>query len=55
MDWINLTKDRDGWRAVVDVIMKFLVPKNAGNLLTDSPLISQERLSCMNFISYLVS
>jgi hypothetical protein len=25
MDWINLAKDRDVWRAVVDAIMKLLV------------------------------
>jgi hypothetical protein len=26
MDWINLAQDRDQWRALVNTIMKLLVP-----------------------------
>jgi hypothetical protein len=26
MDWINLAQDRDQWRAVVNTMMKLLVP-----------------------------
>jgi hypothetical protein len=26
MDWIDLTEDRDQWRALVDTIMNFRVP-----------------------------
>jgi len=26
MDWIDLAQDRDGWRAIVNVVMKLLVP-----------------------------
>jgi len=25
MHWINLAQDRDSWRAVMDVVMNFLV------------------------------
>jgi hypothetical protein len=31
--WIHLSQDRDQWRAVLNVVMKFWVPKT-GNLLT---------------------
>jgi hypothetical protein len=33
MDWIDLAQDRDRWRALVNVVMKRLVPQNAGNFL----------------------
>jgi hypothetical protein len=34
MDWIPLAQGRDSLRALVNVVMSFWVPQNAGNLLT---------------------
>jgi hypothetical protein len=34
MDWINLARDRDRWRALVDTVVDFRVPYHAGNFLT---------------------
>jgi hypothetical protein len=34
MDWIDLAQDRDRWQDLVNAVMKFLVPQNAGNFLT---------------------
>jgi hypothetical protein len=35
MDWLDMARDRDRWRAVVNAVMNLLVPQNAGDFLTN--------------------
>ena len=43
MDWIDLAQNKDGWRAVVNAVMKFRVLLNAGFFLTSRGLVCFSR------------
>jgi hypothetical protein len=38
IDWIDLTQDKDQWRALVNTIMNLQVPENAGKFLSSCPI-----------------
>jgi hypothetical protein len=46
MDWIELAKDRDRWRVLVNVVMNLRVQQNVGNVLTGCKPVSFSRRLC---------
>ena len=51
MNWIDLSQDRDRWQALVIVVMKLWVLKNAGNFLTSSGPVSFSKRTLLHTVT----
>jgi hypothetical protein len=55
MDWINLTQDRDQWRALVNTAMHLGVPQNVGKFLSTCTSGGFSRRAQLHAVSQLVN
>jgi hypothetical protein len=53
-EWNELAVDRDNWRAVVNMAMKFRIPQNAGNFLCSLETVSLSRRTLLLVVSLFV-
>jgi hypothetical protein len=54
VDWINLAQDRNKWRAVLNIVMNFLLPYSLEVLDQLRNLASQEGVCSMDLMMIII-